>query len=72
MWVGGGLCDYRISSLALAKSLTNGFFCLTLHEAASEMHLKRQGGAYSPAPIKTSLEAILTQIFHITWIWGQK
>ena len=25
-----------------------------------------------PSPIKTSLEAILTQIFHTTWIWGQK
>ena len=45
---------------------------LTLHEAASEMHPKWQGGQILPAPIKTSLEAILTQIFHITWIWGQK
>ena len=40
---------------------------LTLHEAAFEMHPERQGGL-----IKASLEAILTQIFHITWIWGQK
>ena len=29
------------------------------------------GGQILPAPIKTSLEAILTQIFHITWIWNQ-
>ena len=60
--------------------LTKGFLLLegivlkflTLHEAASEMYPKWQGGQILPAPIKTSLEAILTQIFHITWIWGQK
>ena len=45
---------------------------LTLHEAASEMHPEWQGGQILPVPIRTSLEAILTQIFHITWIGEQK
>ena len=39
---------------------------LTLHEAASEFYLKWQGGAFNAPPIKTSLEPILTKIFHIT------
>ena len=30
------------------------------------------GGADSAHPYKNRLEAILTQIFHITQIWGQK
>ena len=45
---------------------------LTLHEAVSEMHPEWQGGHILPAPIKNSLEAILTQIFHKTCIGGQK
>ena len=45
---------------------------LTLHEAASEMHPKWQGGHLMPAPMKTHLEAFLTQFFHKTWIGGQK
>ena len=45
---------------------------LTLHEAASEMHPEWQGGQILHPPVKTSLEAISTQIFYITWIWGQK
>ena len=45
---------------------------LTLQEAASGMHPEWQGGADSAAPIKTSLEAILTQFFDITLIGGQK
>ena len=32
--------------------------------------MKEQGGIFCPPPHKTSLEAILTPIFHITWIWG--
>ena len=36
------------------------FTYLTLHEAASGMHPEWQGGQILPAPIKTSLEAILT------------
>ena len=40
---------------------------LTLKEAASEMHPEWHEGAFkAPPPIKSSLEAILTQIFHIT------
>ena len=44
------------NKLNVAPTLDNFHFFLTLHEA---LH-------------KTSLEAmaILTQIFHITWIWG--
>ena len=46
---------------------------LTLQEAASGKHPKWQGGGQIlPAPIKTSLEAILTQFFDITLIGGQK
>ena len=45
---------------------------LTLQEEASGMHPKWQGGQILPAPIKTSLEAILTQFFDITLIGGQK
>ena len=45
---------------------------LTLQEAASGMHPEWQGGQILPAPIKTSLEAILTQFFDITLIGGQK
>ena len=46
---------------------------LTLQEAASGMHPEWQGGGQIlPAPIKTSLEAILTQFFDITLIGGQK
>jgi len=45
---------------------------LTLQKAASGIHLKWQGGQILPAPIKASLEAILTQFFDITLIWGQK
>ena len=45
---------------------------LTLQEAASGMHPEWQGGQILPGPIKTSLEAILTQFFDITLIWGQK
>ena len=46
--------------------------CLTLQEAASGIHPKWQGGQILPAPIKTSLEAILTEFFDITLIGGQK
>ena len=46
---------------------------LTLLEAASGMHPEWQGGgAFKAPPIKTSLEAILTQFFYITFIGGQK
>ena len=45
---------------------------LTLQEAASGMHPEWQGGQILPPPIKTSLEAILTQFFYITLIGGQK
>ena len=45
---------------------------LTLLEAASGMHPEWQGGAFKAPPIKTSLEAILTQFFDITLIGGQK
>ena len=48
------------------------FFSLTLQEAASGMHPEWQGRQILPAPIKTSLEAILTQFFDITLIGGQK
>ena len=34
--------------------------------------LNGRGGHILPTPIKTSLKAIFTQIFHITWIWGPK
>ena len=47
-------------------------FFLTLLEAASGMHPEWQGGAFEAPPIKTSLEAILTQFFYITFIGGQK
>ena len=45
---------------------------LTLLEAASGMHPEWQGGAFKAPPVKTSLEAILTQVFDITLIGGQK
>ena len=57
--------------LILALSPAAEFY-LTLQEAASGMHPEWQGGQILPAPIKTSLEAILTQFFDITSIGGQK
>ena len=36
------------------------------------MHPEWQWGAFKAPPIKTSLEAILTQFFDITLIGGQK
>ena len=60
--------------LILALSPAAEFY-LTLQEAASGMHPEwqgGQGGQILPAPIKTSLEAILTQFFDITLIGGQK
>ena len=45
---------------------------LTLLEAASEMHPEWRGAENAPPLIKTSLEAILTQFFHITLVGGQK
>ena len=58
-----------VKQLIIIQSLEN---LLTLQEAASGMHPKWQGGQILPAPIKTSLEAILTQFFDITLIGGQK
>jgi len=45
---------------------------LTLHLEASGIDINMGGGLLKPAPTKTHLEAILTQIFHLILIGGQK